>query len=81
MHVPADSSGHSTACGHLTLQDLHTRQDILEHRINRIKGAITKLWKELAEACRFNQEQNNCLHKIDIHMEHIVDNYFDIVNV
>ncbi|KAN0137265.1 hypothetical protein V8E53_004975 [Lactarius tabidus] len=80
-HVPTDSSGRSTVRGHLTLQDLHARQDILEHRINRIKGAITKLRKELAEARRFNQEQNNRLHKIDIHMEHIVDNYFDIVNV
>ncbi|KAN0137685.1 hypothetical protein V8E53_004510 [Lactarius tabidus] len=80
-HIPADSSSRSTVCGHLTLQDLHARQDILEHHINRIKGAITKLQKELSEACRFNQEQNNRLHKIDIHMEHIVDNYFDIVNV
>ncbi|KAN0138823.1 hypothetical protein V8E53_003211 [Lactarius tabidus] len=80
-HLPADSSGHSTAHGALTLQDLHTRLDILEHCINRIKGAITKLQKELAEAHRFNQEQNNHLHKIDIHMEHIVDNYFDIVHV
>ncbi|KAN0125268.1 hypothetical protein V8E53_015659 [Lactarius tabidus] len=79
-HVPADSSGRSTVRGHLTLQDLHARQDILEHRINKIKGAITKLRKELAEARRFNHEQNDRLHKIDIHMEHIVDNYFDIVN-
>ena len=39
---------------------------------------VTMLRGDLAEAHRVNNEQNDWLHKIDVHMAHIVDNYLNI---
>jgi hypothetical protein len=50
----------------------------MEHHIGKLKRALNSLWGKLAEAGGHNHQQNDCLHKIDIHIEHIVDNYLDI---
>jgi hypothetical protein len=50
----------------------------MEHHIGKLKRALNSLQGKLAEACGHNHQQNDCLHKIDIHIEHIVDNYLDI---
>jgi hypothetical protein len=50
----------------------------MEQHIGKLKKALNCLRGELAEACKHNHQQNDRLHKIDIHIEHIVDNYLDM---
>jgi hypothetical protein len=49
----------------------------MEHHIGKLKRVFNRLQGKLAEACGHNHQQNDCLHKIDIHIEHIVDDYLD----
>jgi hypothetical protein len=42
----------------------------MEHHIGKLKRAINHLWGKLAEAHGHNHQQNDHLHKIDIHIEH-----------
>ena len=61
-----------------TVEQLMHKQALLKHHIEKLKKAVTLLRGDLAEACRVNNEQNDQLHKIDVHMAHIVDNYLNI---
>ncbi|KAN0125383.1 hypothetical protein V8E53_015545 [Lactarius tabidus] len=62
----------------LTMAAMNARLVCMEHHIGKLKRALNSLQGKLAEAHRHNHQQNDCLHKIDIHIEHIVDNYLDI---
>ena len=61
-----------------TVEQLMHKQTLLKCHIEKLKKAVTMLRGVLAEAHRVNNEQNDWLHKIDVHMAHIVDNYLNI---
>ncbi|KAN0132143.1 hypothetical protein V8E53_010062 [Lactarius tabidus] len=63
----------------LTMAAMNTQLVHMEHHIGKLKRALNSLRGKLAEAHRHNHQQNNHLHKVDIHIEHIVDNYLDIL--
>jgi hypothetical protein len=62
----------------LSMAAMDTQLVRMEQHIGKLKKALNRLQGKLAEACGHNHQQNDCLHKIDIHIEHIVDNYLDI---
>ena len=60
-----------------TLRDVHTRQDHIMRQLSKIKGTLVTLREELAAARKANYEQNDRLHKIDLVIANIVDNFPD----
>ena len=51
----------------------------LKHHIEKLRGVIRNLRVELAETHRIQNEQNDHLLKIDIHLEHIESQYLNFV--
>jgi hypothetical protein len=49
----------------------------MERRFKKVKNSLMILRDELAEARKYNHEQNDRLHKIDLVMENIVNNFLD----
>ena len=51
----------------------------LKCHIEKLRGAIRNLRGELAETCRIQNEQNDHLLMIDMHLEHIESQYLNFV--
>jgi hypothetical protein len=51
----------------------------LKRHIEKLRGAIRNLRGELAETRRIQNEQNDRLLKIDMHLEHIESQYLNFV--
>ena len=56
-------------------KELQLKYVELKHHIEKLRGATRNLRVELAETCRIQNEQNDHLLKIDIHLEHIESQY------
>ena len=52
----------------------------LKCHIEKLRGAIRNLRGELAETCRIQNEQNDHLLMIDMHLEHIESQYLNFVS-
>jgi hypothetical protein len=61
----------------LAMDAMDTWYVCMECHIAKLKGALNHLQGDLAEVHRHNHQKNDQLHKIDIHIEHIVDNYLN----
>ena len=75
---PAAGPSGPPTTGLPTVEQLMHKQALLKHHIEKLKKAVTMLRGDLAEVHRVNNEQNDWLHKINVHMAHIVDNYLNI---
>ena len=51
----------------------------LKCHIEKLRGVIRNLRGELAETCRIQNEQNDHLLMIDMHLEHIESQYLNFV--
>ena len=51
----------------------------LKNHIEKLRGVIRNLRADLAETHRIQNEQNDCLLKIDMHLVHIKCQYLNFV--
>jgi hypothetical protein len=69
--------GCSTVCPSLTMQQMQVQHDCMERWLQQAKTVIRNLRKDVVEAHRCSNEQNERLLRIELFMENLSDNFLD----
>jgi hypothetical protein len=78
LAAPAtELGGRSTVRPLLTIQQMQVRLDHMECQVQQAKTFIRNLRRDVMEACRHRNEQNEHLLRIELYMENLSNNFLD----